>query len=91
MSLLYREGDVAAAAARATLGLTPGNLDAHVRTLAAEGFVEPRRALGPEGFQARIRITRSGTEAFEGYLAALEAFARSMRVDAAVKGARTPE
>jgi DNA-binding transcriptional ArsR family regulator len=38
MALLYQRGDVAAAAAREALGLTPGNLDAHVRRLEGAGL-----------------------------------------------------
>lgn len=74
MALLHRRGDVGAVAARAALGLTAGNLDAHARRLAEAGLVEVRRALTRDGFEARYKITRRGTEAFAAYLRWLETF-----------------
>lgn len=74
MALLHRRGDVGASAARAALGLTAGNLDAHARRLAEAGLVEVRRVLTRDGFEARYRITRRGVAAFVAYLEWLAGF-----------------
>lgn len=74
MTLLYRHGDVGFTEAQKTLGLTPGNLDAHAKRLDAAGLLSARRVLVRDHFEARLRITPAGTAAFEAYLAWLEAF-----------------
>jgi len=79
MALLHRRGEVSASAARAALGLTAGNLDAHARKLEAGGLLVSRRVLAPEGFEARLRITPLGVAAFESYLGWLEGFLTTAR------------
>jgi len=87
MALLYRRGDVGAAAGRATLDMTAGNLDAHGRRLAEAGWLQVRKVLLRSGFEVRYRMTPAGRLAFEAYLAWLEAFL----VDARDSGTMPPE
>jgi DNA-binding MarR family transcriptional regulator len=79
MALLHARGDVGAAGARAALGVTVGNLDAHARRLEEAGLLVARKELLRSGFAARYRITPAGREAFGAYLAWLEAFLREAR------------
>lgn len=74
MTLLYKHGDVGFTEAKESLGLTPGNLDAHTKTLQKAGFAESRRVLVKDHFEVRIRITRAGTAAFREYLEQLQEF-----------------
>ncbi|HUR26366.1 MAG TPA: transcriptional regulator [Candidatus Thermoplasmatota archaeon] len=79
MTLLYQRGDVGASAARAATGLTPGNLDSHAKRLVELGFVQARKTLTREGFEARYRITAKGVGAMREYLGWLEGFALRLR------------
>ncbi len=80
MTLLYQLGDVGAAAARETTGLTAGNLDSHARRLCEAGLVESRKVLLRSGFEARYKITREGTRTMEAYLTWLESLVADLRV-----------
>lgn len=71
MGLLHRHRDVAARAARRTLGLTDGNLASHAARLEEAGWLESRRALSPAGFELRYRITKEGSQAFLEHVAGL--------------------
>lgn len=71
VAALYRNRQLAFAALRDELGLTPGNLGAHLDRLVAAGYVEARRALAGSAFESRYRITPEGSAAFRAYLAAL--------------------
>lgn len=74
MTLLYRHGDVGFTEAQRALDLTPGNLDAHQRRLAAERLLDSRKALLRSGFEVRLRLTPLGADRFKAYLEWLEAF-----------------
>lgn len=74
MALLARHRDVAVTQVRDLLGLTDGNLAAHARRLEEAGLATSRRALGPGGFEARLRITPAGDVAFRAYLDELKRF-----------------
>ncbi len=74
MTLLYKHGDVGFTEAHKTLELTPGNLDAHTKTLQKAGLAESRRVLMKDHFEVRLRITREGSAAFQAYLAKLQEF-----------------
>lgn len=80
MTLLYRHGDIGFTEAQKQLGLTPGNLDAHVRRLSEAGFAASRRALMRDHFEVRIRLLPAGRDAFDRYLAWLEAMLGQARV-----------
>lgn len=79
MTVLYRHGDVGAAAAREATGLTPGNLDSHAKRLAEDGLLEARKVLTKDGFEARYRILPAGLAAMEAYLRWLEEYAAGLR------------
>lgn len=68
VTLLNRNRDVPLAWAREQLELTYGNLAGHASKLEEVGYVEQRRALTPDGFQARLRITEEGQAALDAYL-----------------------
>ena len=76
MALLFRNRSGTFTWVRDTLGLTDGNLDAHVTRLEHAGYVQ--RGLGltsrKGGFQVRLRITPEGDRAFRNYLEALKAY-----------------
>ncbi len=74
MAMLHRHRDLAVTEIRDHLGLTDGNLATHARKLEDAGYVEQRRALGPDGFQSRIRLTATGARAFAEYLNLLREF-----------------
>jgi DNA-binding MarR family transcriptional regulator len=52
------------------LGLTPGNLDHHVRKLEEAGFVKTRKVISWKPLVA-VEITREGAETFRGYVVKL--------------------
>lgn len=74
MTLLYKHGDVGFTEAHKALDLTPGNLDAHAKTLQKAGLAESRKVLMKDHFEVRVRITRAGTSAFRDYLHLLREF-----------------
>lgn len=65
---LYRNRQASFIDLRDGLGLTPGNLQAHVARLEEAGYVESGRVLVDLSFQVRYRITREGVRAFRMYL-----------------------
>jgi DNA-binding MarR family transcriptional regulator len=72
MSILAASDEVSFRELRDALGLTDGNLGAHLKTLEAAGFVKVRRVQGegrPTSFAA---LTPQGRAAFAGYLRMLE-------------------
>lgn len=73
MVALYRNRQLRFPALRDELGLTPGNLGAHLDKLEAAGYLESARVLSNASFEVRYRITPKGSEAFRAYLLALKA------------------
>ena len=73
MVALYRNRQLGFPALRDELGLTPGNLGAHLGKLETSGYVESARVLSGASFEMRYRITARGSDAFRAYLAALRA------------------
>lgn len=71
MVALYRNRQLGFPAMRDELGLTPGNLGAHLERLEAAGYLESARVLSGTSFEMRYRITPRGSDAFRAYLAAL--------------------
>lgn len=71
MVALYRNRQLRFPALRDELGLTPGNLGAHLEKLEAAGYVHSARVLSEASFETRYRITPLGSDAFRAYLAAL--------------------
>ena len=73
MVALYRNRQLGFPALRDELGLTPGNLGAHLEKLEASEYVASARVLAGTSFEMRYRITPTGSDAFRAYLAALRA------------------
>lgn len=71
MVALYRNRQLRFAALRDELGLTPGNLGAHLDKLEAAGLVASARVLVGASFEMRYTITPRGSDAFLDYLAKL--------------------
>lgn len=90
MGLLYRHRDVAFTRARDTLGLTDGNLASHADRLEGAGLIEARRALTPQGFEKRYRITPEGSEAFRRYLGELRGFLSTVDAEPDLEEGRAP-
>lgn len=71
MVALYRNRQLRFPALRDELGLTPGNLGAHLEKLEAAGLIASARVLAGASFEMRYSITPRGSDAFHAYLAAL--------------------
>lgn len=71
MAALHRNRQLTFPSLRDGLGLTPGNLGAHLDRLVAAGYIESARVLVGVHFEMRYRITVAGSEAFRIYVGAL--------------------
>lgn len=71
MVALYKNRQLGFPAMRDELGLTPGNLGAHLEKLGQAGYIDSARVLSGTSFEMRYRITPAGSDAFRAYLAAL--------------------
>ena len=60
-------------------GLTPGNLQSHLKALEAAGYVEARRALIDLKPRMRYALTPAGRDALRAYCRALEEMVRRLR------------
>lgn len=70
LAALMRRGELSFAELKAALQITDGNLDAHMKKLTMAGYVHSRMVL--EGRpHTRYRLSPSGTDAFDAYVAAL--------------------
>lgn len=56
---------------KAILGMTDGNLGAHISTLEQAGYVEVAKDFVGKKPRTRIRLTRPGRRAFDDYIAFL--------------------
>lgn len=69
---LAGRGEAAFAELKRVLGVTDGNLDAHMNKLIEAGYVDSRREAQPAGRPATVfSLTDSGRHAFAAYVAAL--------------------
>lgn len=73
MTALYRNRQLGFPSLRDDLGLTPGNLGAHLEKLEAAGYVGSARVLAGVSFEMRYRITEEGSAAFQRYLTSIRA------------------
>lgn len=71
LAYLYRNRQASCKTLGAALGLTPGNLASHVARLEEAGYVESLRALVAVSFEARVRMTARGDDAFRAHVEAL--------------------
>jgi len=53
------------------LGLTPGNLDSHLRKLHEAGYIEMRKVFTLRGPRTAVQITPTGGQAFRAYASKL--------------------
>lgn len=73
MAALYRNRRLGFPALRDGLGLTPGNLGAHLERLEQAGYVTSARVLAGAHFEVRYDLTPVGSAAFRAYVSALRA------------------
>jgi len=64
---------------RELLGLTDGNLGAHVRKLEDEGYLQVEKTFVQRKPRTFIALSDKGRKAFKGHIAALEAILGSKR------------
>jgi DNA-binding MarR family transcriptional regulator len=55
-------------------GITGGNLSAHIRRLAQEGYVEVEKSFDGGRPRTTLRLTAAGRTAFSGYIETVRAF-----------------
>jgi DNA-binding MarR family transcriptional regulator len=72
MTLLLQEGASNFPTLKKTLGLTDGNLGAHIRVLEQAGYIEVEKRFEGRKPQTVCRVTPGGRRAFARYLDALE-------------------
>jgi len=72
MTLLLQQGSSDFATLKRTLGLTDGNLGAHIRVLEQAGYIEVEKRFEGRKPRTICRITPGGRRAFARYLDALE-------------------
>ena len=72
MTLLLQEGSSDFTSLKRTLGLTDGNLGAHIRVLEQGGYIEVEKKFEGRKPRTVCRVTTSGRRAFTKYLDALE-------------------
>lgn len=72
MTLLIQDGSSDFATLKRSLGLTDGNLGAHIRVLEHGGYIEVEKKFEGRKPRTICRVTTSGRRAFARYLDALE-------------------
>ncbi len=76
MALLLAHGAADFAFLRRTLGLSDGNLGAHLRLLEEHGYVEAEKAFVNRRPRTTYRATEAGRRAFLAYVAEMERILR---------------
>lgn len=79
MSLLAASPNLSFTEIRDTLGMTDGNVTAHMRTLQQAEYVAVTKAVRKKRSLTTYSLTQGGLEAFETYLNNLEAVLRQTR------------
>lgn len=74
MLLLYGHSRVQFSTLQQLLGLTPGNLNHHLRRLAKEGYIEVSKRFFARRLVTTISITTQGRSAFKRYVERFKAF-----------------
>jgi DNA-binding MarR family transcriptional regulator len=72
MTLLAQWGNADFPSLKKSLGLTDGNLGAHIRTLEDRGYIAVEKRFEGRKPKTVVRATASGRKAFRSYLSALE-------------------
>lgn len=81
MAALFRNRQMSFTDLRDGLGLTPGNLGAHVEKLVEAGYVKSGRVIVDLAFELHYRMTDEGLDAFRAYLAELRALVGAMPLE----------
>ncbi len=76
MTALTTMGEMDFSALKSFLGLTDGNLSAHLRVLEEAGYLEVEKKFVGRKPKTLYRLTSSGQEAFKTYLRQLETIIR---------------
>lgn len=79
MAVLNTRGEADFTSLKRELGLTDGNLGAHLRALEDAGYAEVEKQFVDRKPRTTLRPTRKGRAAFERYLTQLESVIRSAR------------
>jgi DNA-binding transcriptional ArsR family regulator len=72
MTLLLQSGSADFAALKRALGLTDGNLGAHIRVLEDAGYIQVEKRFEGRKPRTTCRVSAAGKRAFGRYLDALE-------------------
>ncbi|MDF2629869.1 MAG: transcriptional regulator [Symbiobacteriaceae bacterium] len=81
MTLLISQGESDFSTLKAHLGLTDGNLGAHIRVLEEAGYVGVEKGFVGRRPRTTCRVTEAGRKAFAAYLHQLEALIRMVDPD----------
>jgi DNA-binding MarR family transcriptional regulator len=81
MTLLLSWGEGDFASLKKELGLTDGNLGAHIRVLEEAGYLAVEKGFAGRRPRTTCRLTEAGKQAFLDYLAELEAVIRRVKGD----------
>ena len=73
LAALERDADVEFTFLRKHLGLSDGNLGAHLDKLSAAGYIRARKTFVQRRPKTFVRLSRKGRRAFEDYVEALQA------------------
>lgn len=76
MTLLVAAGDADFSSLKQRLGLTDGNLGAHIRVLEEAGYVGVQKRFVGRKPKTTCRVTPKGRRAFQSYIAQLESVIR---------------
>lgn len=76
MTLLISQGESDFSSLKAQLGLTDGNLGAHIRVLEEAGYLAVEKGFVGRRPRTTCRVTEAGRRAFSEYLRQLEALIR---------------
>ncbi|MCK9388253.1 MAG: transcriptional regulator [Sulfuritalea sp.] len=88
---LAGRGETTFAELKRVLGVTDGNLDAHLGKLTEAGYVESRREAQPVGRPATVfSLTNTGRQSFAAYVATLSTLLSAAPQDAAPAASLDP-
>jgi DNA-binding HxlR family transcriptional regulator len=78
MAILVGGGEVEFTALKKTLGLTDGNLNAHLRVLEKNSYISETKEFVGRRPKTAYRATEKGVNAFRSYIDSLERFLKTI-------------
>jgi DNA-binding HxlR family transcriptional regulator len=78
MAMLVGGGEIEFTALKKSLGLTDGNLNAHLRVLEKSGYISETKQFIGRRPRTVYRATEKGVDAFQDYIDRLEQFLKSI-------------